>query len=68
MLLLRRPGFDSLPVHVMLVMDRVGLGQIFFFSWVLFSPFDIIRPMVHTRRLLNAAVIRTSGLSRGTFQ
>ena len=43
-----RPGFDSTPIHVRFVVDRVELEPVFFLSALQFSVVSIIPPVLHT--------------------
>jgi len=66
-LLPRMPVFDTRPVYVRFVMERVALGQVFI-PVLLFSPVSINPPVLHNHLHLHAAVSRrTNGGSLGTL-
>jgi hypothetical protein len=49
----RRPGFDCWPVHVMFVMDKVALEQVFFSGYLGF-PVSSFNQFTFTLKLLSS--------------
>ena len=64
----RRAGFNSRPVRMRFLMDKVSLGHGFLLVFP-FSPVSIITPMLHTHLDPYAAVTRSTNVrSLGTFR
>jgi hypothetical protein len=64
----QKPGFDSRPVHVKFVVDKVSVGQVLFRE-LRFCPVTVIVPMIRSCYNLNIALTwRTNSRSRETFQ
>ena len=52
----RRPGFDSSPIHVRFVIDRVALGQVFL-RILQFLPVSIISLILHIHSEFNSPLL-----------
>ena len=52
----RRPGFDSRPIHVRFVIDRVALGQVFLRT-LQFLSVSIISLILHINSQLNSSLL-----------
>jgi hypothetical protein len=67
-LLLRRPGFGPLSVHLRFMEDKLTTEQ-GFLGLLVFSPVSIIPPMLHLHLHLHVLLIkRTNGRSPGTLK
>ena len=67
-LLPRRPVFDPLSVHVILVVDTVAVEQVFLQVYR-FLPVSIVPPVFHNRLRIPVALTRRSnGLGVGILQ
>jgi hypothetical protein len=63
----RRPGFDSRPIHVRFVIDRVALGQVFL-RILQFLSVSIISLVLHIHSQLNSSLLSESRRSLATFK
>jgi hypothetical protein len=61
---LRRPGFDPRSVHVVILVDKVTLGQVFSPRILQFSPVNCIPPVLHYTEKQKKLIIFITGLHK----